>query len=423
MNVRLRRTVVMLLAAAVAAFAVAACGSSSNSSNGNSTSGSSSGGSSSSASSSSATGSPVTIAVISAQLPGLDFLGGYVAGAQGAADIINKQGGLAGHPVKIVTCNSMFAPATAIECAHKTLSDHVTAMLGCEPEWSSGALSIYAAAGIPSFNCANDTVDFHNKLSFGYGSGTEGEETAMIQWLCKNEPSAKTFAYVATANPEQEKTLPPVLNAVAKPCGMTVDYTWVPQTTVDLAPIVSKVLQSKPDFMGTTVSGSQMVLLAKALQQDNFPASKVSINSSAVDNPNVFKPAGSALNGVWITDEWQGWGTGSAQATAYLNALKGNSLAETGNAVQGYAVMQWIATAAKHLGSSFSASTLASYSNSANGVATPMIKSWTNPGPSEPGPQLKNPWIQLLNWNGSKMVPVAKGTDGGFVNIAGKVNG
>jgi ABC-type branched-subunit amino acid transport system substrate-binding protein len=342
-----------------------------------------------------------------------------MAGAQGAAKVINAEGGFGGHPVKLVSCNSMFQPAATTECAHTTLSDHPVAMFGCEPEWPITGLAVYAASHIPSFNCLSDTKAFQNKLNFGMGSGTLGEASAMIHWLCKYRPNDKRIADIETASPQDEAQLPPALGAAAKKCGMTVSFNWINPATVDLAPIVDKIVQAKPSFIISTVSGSQMVILAKALQSAKFPTDDLSINSSAVDEPNVFGPAGSALDGVWITDEWEGWGTGTADATAYLKAMAGNSLAKTGNAVQGFMYLMWMYTAAKKIGfSKFNSTTLASFSNTANGVPSPMLHSVVNPGPAYPGPQLKNPWVQLLHWTGGKMVPVTQGTDGGWINSA-----
>jgi ABC-type branched-subunit amino acid transport system substrate-binding protein len=408
------------------AVALAACGSSGddNSSGSASTSGgaatSSSGGGGST--STAANKSPINFALVSFKIPAQDFIGRYLEGAEAAAKIINSQGGFGGHPVTITTCNDQLSTAPTLECAHKTLSKHPVAMFGCSVAWDVSGLQLYDRQGVPSFNCASTVQGYKDPLNFGLGSSTWGEMGGMLRWLCANRPDVKRVGYAEQVDPEDERTVPPILNAIAKPCGIKITYNWVNQTAPDLTPVVSKMLDSDPQFLLTVVSGEQMVTVAKLLQQNNFSTSNLAINSSAASMNDDFKPAGDALKGVWITDEWKGWGIqGDPEVAAYQKALANDPNRDSGNVEQGYMYMMYMYNAAKKIGfDKFNSKTLADFSNSANGFSSPMLHGIVNPGPSW-NTQMKNPWIQLLHWDGTKMVPETKGTDDGWINtLTGK---
>ena len=161
---------------------------------------------------------------------------------------------------------------------------------------------------------------------------------------------------------------------------------------------------------------SQMVQVAKSLQQQGFPSDHLSLASNALDMKNVFKPAGSALNDVYASDEWTGWGLDTSDADTYRKWTASLPNPLSGNVVQGWMYMMWLYTAAKHIGfGSFSSSTLTHWlQNSANGTPIPMSRTYINPGPT--GKQaIKQPYVQILHWDNGKMSIVTQGTDNGWV--------
>ncbi len=409
---RVRRGVVVLAVSAVSAIAVAACGSSSSTTTSSAASSTSSATTSAAATTSAsssgaaATGSPDVFALITFKIPGLDFISDYLAGAQAAADVINKDGGIGGHPVKIITCNSMLAPGPTTLCAHQTLGQHPIAEFGCETSWSAAGLAVYAAAGVPSYNCTNSKVDYTSPWSFGMGTGAPGEAGAMAKYICQTMPNVKSIAYLSPADPEQEADIPLTLNPVFRGCGKTIAYTWIPFTTVDMAPLVTKVLQSKPGFIMTTIGQVQMVEVAKALQTAGYPTDQISLASNALDKKNVLDPAGSAVNGVYASDEWTGWGlTSQADVQAYQAACAAAGCANTnsGNVVQGYMYMMWFYTAAKNIGfAKFNAASLTAYGRSATNVPIAMSRTFLNPGPAAT-PSVKQPFVQILRWKNDTM--------------------
>jgi ABC-type branched-subunit amino acid transport system substrate-binding protein len=392
---------------ALAALVLAACGSGGGS-------GSGSGGSNGDSK------GPVHVALIAFKIPALDFIDDYAAGAEAAVKQINANGGFGGRKVVIDQCNSMLAPAPSTTCAHQTLADHPVAEFGCETSWGATGLEIYAAAGVPSFNCTNSKQDFTNPYSFGMGTGAVGEAGAMAKYICANKPSVKQIAYLTPVDPEQQADVPPLLNKIFHACGKQVTYTFIPQTQVDMTPIITKVLQTHPGFVMTTIGQTQMVEVAKALHQAGYPTDQISVASNALDKKNVLDPAGDDLNGIYASDEWLGWGlTSNADVQAYAKATQGLSNPDSGNVVQGYMYMMWIYTAAKHIGfDKFDSASLTKYMRSTSGVHIPMSRTLVNPGPSG-SPAIKQPYVQILRWQNGKMTVVNGGTNGGWVRMFG----
>lgn len=391
------------------AAAVAACGGTSNTKSSTGT-----------RSASSATNkAPVVVSLISFKLPALDFIDQYDLGAQAAANVVNAHGGFGGRPLKLITCNSMLQPAATTACAHQTLAQHPVAELGCENSWSAAGIPLYSSASVPSLNCPGSQVDFSSPWNFGIGTGTQGIMTGMASYICSQMPQVKRVAYIEAADPEQEHDVPLSLTPVLKGCGKQLAYTWVPTTTIDMTPVVAKILQSKPDFILTAVSGSSMIQLAKALQQQGFPASRLQISDSALDATGVLKPLGSALNGAYVADEFAGWGlSGSPDATAYQRATHGAVAAENGNSVSGYVDTMLMYTAAKTIGfAKFNAASLTHFLRTANSIHIPMSRTLVNPGPAS-APSVKQPYVQLMRWQHGKMTLITQGTDGGWVKTA-----
>lgn len=390
-------------AALVCALGVAACGSSSGGS-----------GSGHAGSGSSAGKSPVVINVVSAKIPGLDFLGPYAAGANAAAKAINREGGFGGRKVVITQCNSMFQPSVATTCAHKALAEKPMAMVGCEPAWGASGLRILGAEGIPSFNCLNGGTDFTSPYSVNVLAGGTGEYTAGAKFIC-TLPNVKRVAWIAQENTEQQQAVPPALTSIFKSCGKTVSFEWFPQTSVDPSPYVVKVVQKHPDFVMINDGGGILVSMLKDFRQQGYPTTQIYSSSAGLNYDEILKPAGAAANGVYFTDEVDGWDDSSPDVAAYKKAMAGQSNPNDFASMQIYADIMWIYTAAKHIG--FDKTTpraLLHYTQTANGVHIPLSRTLINPGPKG-FPAVKQPYSEVLQWKNGKLVTVKKGTDNGWL--------
>lgn len=402
---------------------IAACGSSSSSSSTSassantttSTASSNSGSSGTTAAAAKPTGSPIHIEAISFTIPGLDFLTPIYAGAQAAAVTINNEGGIDGHPVVIDKCNSMLTPAGSTTCAHTTIANHPVAELGCDPFWASTGNPLYAAQGIPSFNCADSFADYQSNWEF---SADALEMNAAARYICTLS-NVKSVVFTSSADPIVEKEVPPQITKIFSGCGKTVSTVFFPLTTVDMAPYVQKILAAKPGFVMMQVGGAQYLQLMKGFQTAGWPADKVSVDSGTIDYTNILTPGGAALNGTYFvswTDNWDD--TTNPDVAAYLKATAHLPDPKQSNTEASYAEAMWIYQAAKAAGSgNFSASTLTHYMRTANGVPIFLSKTMSNPG-QKGFPAIKNPDELILQWKNGTMTTVTQGTSDGWISGA-----
>lgn len=116
---RFVRTLAIAAAAVSLALAASAC----------SSSGSSSGSTSTSSGSDAASGSPLKIGIIVPEKSTVDYTEA-VSAAKGAVRAINAKGGVNGHPLVLLTCNSALLPTTEQACDRSMIAAHPAAMVG-----------------------------------------------------------------------------------------------------------------------------------------------------------------------------------------------------------------------------------------------------------------------------------------------------
>ena len=94
-----------------------------------------------------ATGSPIKIMVISVRSSPELVAAEVWSGADARADAINAAGGINGHPIDVIACDSNFDPNQEAGCLRTAVSDHVSAVVGSYILY--GNLDILQKANIP----------------------------------------------------------------------------------------------------------------------------------------------------------------------------------------------------------------------------------------------------------------------------------
>jgi ABC-type branched-subunit amino acid transport system substrate-binding protein len=421
----MRRAVTALAVAACCAGGLAACGGDDDNDNRRAATGSAQAGpgSSSTSSSAAATGKldpskpDVHISVISIKIPGSDLLTPYTAGANAAADAINAAGGFGGRKLVVDSCNSQNQTSIVTSCVQRLISKNPVAFVGCDNVMSTAGQPIFKRKSIPGFWCLNTPQDFNNPLMFGLDPGGVGQYVAMAQNLCKR-PEVKTVVFQNLDIPQLRAYDAPIKKALDD-CGKTLKIVYMAPTTTDFTPTLNDILAKKPDFVLTfLLSGPQTVQVFKAFTQAGFPASKMMVNSSSLDYKTMLKPAGEAMEGVTMylpyanpVDE------SNPDVVAYKKALEGSSWdAFNSNVQTGYQYIYAIYTAAKAIGfDKFDSQSLTQWFSTVDGVHLPMNREVVNPGPAG-SPQIKQPYDQMVQWKGGKLITVKEGTEDGWVN-------
>ena len=168
------------VAVCVAAFGLSACGSSSStSSNSTESTTAAAGGAGESAPATAgkeATGKPLKILVTSFVNAPLGNVPEIWAGAEVAAENINKEGGINGRPIEVVPCNGKNDPKAEVACARKGVSEGVIAGDGnvfqTNPEGSYEVLNRAGIADIAGFGGSPALFTLPNEYPIGFIAAT-----------------------------------------------------------------------------------------------------------------------------------------------------------------------------------------------------------------------------------------------------------
>src|SRR5258708_17238385 len=184
------------LVSAVAVLA-AACSSSSNPGS----SGSAQAGSATSAAAGSAapapSGAPVTVGVIYTANSQGNNEPGMRAGANAAADYINKElGGIAGHPVKVLACNGKNAPESDTACATQFVNSGVVDVVGLDGLWGDNGQPIVAKAGIINQTTPLSAGEFTGATSFPFDGRPLAGAGAVASYVLSNGRKSVPRAYL-----------------------------------------------------------------------------------------------------------------------------------------------------------------------------------------------------------------------------------
>jgi ABC-type branched-subunit amino acid transport system substrate-binding protein len=361
---------------------------------------------------------PYHFSLITFRIPGVDLLTEFQAGANAAAKALNAKGGIGGHKVIIDACNTQFTPAGSTACAHLAVSNHAVSTFGCDLSWSAGGLPITEAAQIPSVNCLNTPADFNDPWSFGMNGSAIGQQRAAARYVC-SQPNIHRAVMVSPGTAQLRSGSAVLGQLVLKGCNKAVsDTVFYTLGVADVTPIVQQVASLHPDFVLFSGIGAQVVLFFRGFQQNGIPPSHVAAPDTDFVYDVQLKSAGSSMVGAIALNQFKSWGlTSDPEVKAYIAAMKGSSVDyRSATCTWGYFDVMLFAQAAKAIGySNFNSVSFQKFMNTNHGlhVSLGRPKTLFNPGPKK-FPQEKNPYIQLTRWTGSKMValPVGANKDG-----------
>jgi ABC-type branched-subunit amino acid transport system substrate-binding protein len=371
-----RRTVrAALTLAAVGMLALSAC-SSSNSSGSSAQTGASGTGanavSAAAGSTSASSGSTITLMLIADIASPAMALPEDVTGAQAAVNRINAAGGVNGHQLRLLSCNSQANPNTAANCARQAVSDKVSAVVGLESLESGAAVSILQQAGIASIGSTDLTApDNTSPVSFPIQAADiqdVGEVALTPGWQSCKKPAIMTDSDVPSLA-QGVQMMEKLYQTLPTP--VTPKVVTITTSTVDPQPQVAAMLSGNPDcvFLDETQTGTLPSL--QAIHQSG-QSPKISIDL-AVASADKMKQLGAAANGVYGQTYFQLPGT-TAAASAFSQAFE--AVDATGdqdtNAQEAYSAVYIFAAACAKLTDFSSANVLAAM-NSAKNIQTPLM--------------------------------------------------
>jgi hypothetical protein len=137
-----------------------------------------------------------------------------------------------------------------------------------------------------------------------------------------------------------------------------------------------------------------------------------------MDYNEVLKPAGSAMEGVNAALQFTPWDdTADPDVASYVKAVETYTTSDprSGNIQVAYAEVMWLYEIAKHVGfDKLDSTAIAKVTGNETGLHIPLSRQLVNPGPAD-YPQVKQPYVRIVEWKHGHLEIVENGTDEGWV--------
>lgn len=248
-------------------------------------------GSSSSSGSSSASGAPVKIMLIYDNT-GPGAAPELIQGEDAAVSVVNKAGGIKGHPVKLIVCATQDNPNTADACARSAVSDGVAAVVG-ELTLQKAHETILTQNHIPIIGAILSGTDFTVPAQFPISGTTVVEIPSDARALADGGAKKISLARIEIDGGQAFKGF---ADTGLKSLGLKINNDVpIPIGAPDMAPYVHAVLANGTDGVLVILDGPDAISFIKALKSvdPNIPVADV-----GTQKEKVFDALGSASNGI-----------------------------------------------------------------------------------------------------------------------------
>jgi ABC-type branched-subunit amino acid transport system substrate-binding protein len=188
----------------------------------------------------------------------------YEQATVGSVKAVNARGGIRGHQLKLIICDSQTNDNADAACGQQLVSDHVFAVIDDAAE--PAALPYFQSAGIPDLNIGGLIQEWTSPVSFAINN--LGLTSSVGFTALAKQEKCKSFAAVSS-----NATSPAVANAQenglageAKHEGIDFkDYIDVPSNTPDMSSYVAQAVSKGIDCIALEGSGAQEISMLKAM--------------------------------------------------------------------------------------------------------------------------------------------------------------
>jgi branched-chain amino acid transport system substrate-binding protein len=345
------------------------------------------------------------------------------AAATAATDEINAHGGLNGHPIHLVVCDTASNANSEVQCVRQATSSNAVAIDGQIVLFNPAAdWALLEAAKMPiigDFLLSPQGGTDPNSYPL-IPSGPSSYSAAVAQMAAHG--CSRVGLLLAGSDANQAPTMAAGASLGAKWKHVKVlPVSVTPATTPDFAPYVDKVV----------TNGAQCIVFESGNPSDMVAVQKAAAANAAhplVTLPGIVPPisalkaAGSASNGLLLVGPAPYPGADVGTAPAYRAAVakyvgSGATLDTTGLRV--WSGFQALAQVAKGLKPITRSSLAAAFSHA---VVDPGFGSGTidfsKPGYDPSAPQIKNPSMFAYVYENGSFVPDQKVGSGGVLSVA-----
>jgi branched-chain amino acid transport system substrate-binding protein len=212
----------------------------------------------------------------------------------------NAKGGLLGKKLEVVTCDDEGTAIGGAICARKLVNDGVVAVIGTYSSTpAESAEPIYARAGV--LQTSDATADSLTKRGywtfFRNSCPNSAEATFTADFLVKDK-HFKRIVVLSDYSSYSTNLADATIAALKKIGGNVIYYGKIQASSQNFTPILTKIKSMNPDviyFSGYYTDGG----LIRA-QEVSLGMKAAFVGGDSNDNPEFFKLAGKASNGVYM---------------------------------------------------------------------------------------------------------------------------
>jgi branched-chain amino acid transport system substrate-binding protein len=346
------------------------------------------------------------------------------AAEEAAISDLNAKGGIGGHPLKLVFCDTENTANGEVTCMHQLVSDNVSAILcpGIIADESGQGYQLASAAKIPVIGGQGLTpAEFAIPGIFPMGSGIPGWAYGSVAALL--DDGAKKIAFFGTTDAGSEYIISLSESALRSAGLQPVRAVAVDQQTDPT--FASGAAQVIAGGVGGIIFDSNPVDAPKGVSALRAAGYKGLISSiTAIFGPSTLQALGSQANGVLLTSQMAfPSDTSNAGVTAFLADMKkyqaGAEINET--AETAWASVMLFADVTKGLPTVDSATVWSAFSNLGKPVNVGIAGPYQVAGAKvylKASPRIYNPTVQNGVVKNGVLVPNGKGFLNPFTELA-----
>jgi len=354
-----------------------------------------------------ATGAPITVGLLNQENTPAGSFPEYREGATAATSLINAQlGGVAGRPIKLVTCITDGTPATSTQCARQFVSQHVVVVIEGLDFGVSSAIPILAQAKIPLLGSNPlSAPELTNSYAFQFDGGSVSEFAAQVRYLVQTL-KAKRVNILYVANSQGETAAKEFIQAPLNKLGVTdVKLASAAQDAADFTGPLQQITSNQPDAVMVLFAAQGCSRVMVAQKSIGVPSSTKFFYPPSCTGVDVVKAGGAGAEGAYFSQSFLLPGSSDPQVRQYEAAMAkyAKGTPPSGFAQGGFAEAMNAYNLLKKNPSSVSAASMTSALKSTKNEPSYMGHPYTCDGKQLPGfPSLCNTYTRIVQYtNGS----------------------
>jgi ABC-type branched-subunit amino acid transport system substrate-binding protein len=190
-------------------------------------------------------------------------------GLKASVQALNRSGGINGHPLDLIQCDSQGDPTIEVQCAQSLVADHVVATLEDMTVTKPDEVqAIFSAAGIPRIGLTEDQPsEYQAKTNFDFTGGGVFLLVGMMNGLASK--GDKRISMMIPDSP-QSGEFHVLFDPIAHSLGLTiVNYVLVSSASGDYSQYVAQAEEHDAQGVVLALATSQLVQVALVANQLN----------------------------------------------------------------------------------------------------------------------------------------------------------